>query len=927
MSDAKKKLVLIDGHALAYRAYHALPVSLATSQGELTNAVYGFTSMLLNVLRDEQPDYIAVAFDVGRTFRHDAYPDYKGTRLKMPGELSTQIDRIREVIRAFNIPIFEVEGYEADDVLGTLARQAAGQGVATLIVTGDTDTFQLINPDVKVMASRRQFSDTVVYDEQGIRERYDLAPEQLTDFKALKGDVSDNIPGVPGIGDKTATELLHKYGSVEAVVAHAGEVSNKRVRQALEQYGQQALLGKKLTTIVTDVPIQLDLEACRATDYAPEQVTRIFRELEFKSLFDRLPAARPRQVTQLSMFEAQAPLTSPPVPLSQGEREGAHYQVVDTPVGLDRLVQQLAAAPAVVVDVETTDTDALKAALVGIALTTQVGEGIYLPVGHKPESGVSLPLDLVREKLGPILADPAIPKIAHNAKYDLTVLLLHGFDVRGDLFDTMVAGWLAEPERRGFGLKDLAWHKLGVEMQEITALIGKGKDQISMDRVAVARAAAYAGADVDMTLRLQQVYQKELAEKGLMKLFTEVEMPLVPILTEMEMTGIRLDVSYLAQLSRELYQRITELESQIYAAAGYPFNINSTQQLASILFDQLKLTPLKRTKTGYSTDASVLEELKGQHPIVDLLLEYRQLTKLKSTYVDALPLLVNLRTGRVHTSYNQTGAVTGRLTSSDPNLQNIPIRSDEGRRIRRAFIAEPGHVLLAADYSQVELRIMAHISGDAGLLAAFRRGEDIHAATAATIFGVALNEVTPLMRRVAKSINFGLSYGMSSYGLAQRTDLSQEDADRFVQNYFANYPGVKVYMDRTRQQAAKQGYVETLLGRRRYFPQFQSSRQVHASERARAEREAINHPIQGSAADIMKIAMIRLHRALEAQRLGARILLQVHDELVLEVPEAEVEATVPVVRAAMEGAFELAAPLKVDVKVGPNWEEMNYAPN
>ncbi len=918
----KKKLVLIDGHALAYRAFHALPPDLATTKGELTNAVYGFTSMLLAVLREQQPDYIAVAFDVGRTFRHETYPEYKGTRLKMPDVLWGQIERIRQIVHAFNIPIFELEGYEADDVLGALARQASQQGVETLIVTGDTDTFQLIGPHVKVLTSRRQFSDTVIYDEEAVRQRYGLEPRQLADFKALKGDTSDNIPGVPGIGDKTAAELLQQYGSVEEVLAHASEVRNKRVREALLAHGDQVLLAKKLATIITDVPVKLDLEACRVTDYDPDAVKAIFRELEFKSLFDRLPPARPKVPRQLSMFPAKE------------TPQATTHHLVSTPEALNELVARLEAAPAVALDVETTDTDAMRAHLVGLALAVEPGSGYYVPVGHELEAdaGRNLPLELVRQRLGPVLADPAKGKIAHNAKYDLMVLLGHGFPgspartggLDGQLFDTMVAAWLLEPGRRGFGLKDLVWSKIGVEMEPITDLIGKGRQQITMDLVPVERAARYAAADVDMTLRLAGVLENDLRQLGLWDLFHEVEMPLVPILAEMEMTGVLLDVPYLHEISRELYRRIQAEEQAIYEQAGFEFNINSTPQLGQVLFEHLKLPVLQRTKTGYSTAASVLEELreKHPHPILEHLLEYRKLTKLKSTYVDALPLLVHPRTGRVHTSYNQTGTVTGRLSSSDPNLQNIPIRTEEGRRIRRAFIAAPGYQLLAADYSQIELRILAHVSGDEGLLSAFRRGEDVHTSTAATIFGVPLSEVTPEMRRVAKMINFGLSYGMSGYGLAQRTGLSQEEADRFIATYFSNYPGVRKYMDQTRREAAKQGYVETLLGRRRYFPEFQSGRQAHAAARSRAEREAINMPIQGTAADIIKLAMIRLRRVLEEAGLGARMILQVHDELVLEVPEDEVEAAVPLVREAMEGALQLRIPLKVDIKVGPNWEEM-----
>ncbi|MFQ6059417.1 MAG: DNA polymerase I, partial [Anaerolineae bacterium] len=921
---SKKKLVLIDGHALAYRAFHALPSNLATSRGELTNAVYGFTSMLLNVLRDEKPDYIAVAFDVGKSFRHDEYAAYKAQRAKTPDELIGQVDRIKDIVRAFNIPIFEVEGYEADDVLGTLAKQASQKGVETLIVTGDTDAFQLIGPHVKVLTSRRQFSDTVIYDEEGIRQRYGLEPQQLVDFKGLKGDVSDNIPGVPGIGDKTATALLQRFGTVEEAIAHLDEIPNKRARKALEAHKEEALLSKRLATITTDVPLTLDLETCRASDYDRARVMALFRELEFKSLFDRLP--RETSISQ-GLPESRRPSAQLPMfkeEVAVGPRvEAGNYHTIHTDPTLGELAARLAQVPKFALDVETTSQDAMLADLVGIAIAPREGEAYYIPVGH--EQGRQLPLHRVLERLSPALQDPSIEKVTHNGKYDLTVLIRHGAQVQGPLFDTMVAAWLLEPSRRGFGLKELAWARLGAEMRPITDLIGKGKQQITMAQVPIASAAQYAGADVDMTYRLAQLLEKELRDKALWDLFEGVEMPLVPILAEMEMSGVALDVGFLQELSRELYQRITALEREIQEMVGYPFNVGSTQQLSDALFIKLGLSAqgIPKTKSGhYSTSAGVLEKLRGQHPVIELILEHRQLSKLKSTYVDALPSLIHPETGRVHTSYNQTGTVTGRLSSSSPNLQNIPIRTEEGRRIRRAFIAQEGWQLLAADYSQVELRILAHISGDEGLLAAFHRGEDIHASTAATILGVPLSEVTPDMRRLAKTINFGLSYGMSGYGLAQRTGLSQEEANRFIGSYFANYPGVKAYMERTKREATQQGYVETLLHRRRYFPELQTRDRAHAALRRAAEREAINMPIQGSSADIIKLAMIRLHRALKEEGLASRMILQVHDELVLEVPEAELEIVAPLVRQAMEGAFQLAIPLKVDLKVGRNWEEM-----
>jgi DNA polymerase-1 len=930
------KLVLIDGHALAYRAYFALPPTLSTSKGELTNAVFGFTSMLLNVLRDEKPDYIAVTFDVGKTFRHEEYKEYKAHRVKMPDEMRTQMARIQEIVRALSIPIIEVEGYEADDVLGTLAQKAEQEGVEILIVTGDTDTFQLIDEHTRVLTSRRAFSDTVVYDQEGIEERYGLHPHQLIDYKALVGDTSDNIPGVRGVGEKTATRLLQRYGSVEEIYAHLDEVKSTRFRKALEQGRESAFLSKFLATIVTDVPAELDLEACRTSEFDQDKVKELFRELEFRTLLNRLPE-RERQAhpQQLSMFgeakEEKAPT--------------ANYQVVEDEKALKELVARLSKAAAITLDVETTSTDAMVADLVGIALTDREGEGYYIPIGHEEvgtlvdwETGKSVDSETGRlgnqstslpvyqlEKLRPVLEDESIAKYAHNSKYDLTVLVRHGMQVKGLSFDTMIAEWLADPASRNLGLKNLAWARLGVEMQPITDLIGTGKAQITIAQVPIAQAAPYACADVDMTHRLVKVLEPELREKELWPLFTEVEMPLVPVLVEMEMKGVKLDVEYLEEMSGQLQGQLGDLEREIQEMVGYSFNVNSTQQLSDALFIKLGLSAqgVQKTKSGhYSTAANVLEKLKGQHPVIELILEQRELAKLKSTYVDALPQLVNERTGRVHTSYNQTGTVTGRISSSDPNLQNIPIRTEVGREVRRAFVAEEGSVLLAADYSQVELRVLAHISQDPAMLDTFARGEDIHTSTAAFLFDVPLSEVDREMRRVAKSINFGITYGMSGYGMAWRTGLSQQEATRFIEGYFSKYSRVKAYLDETKRKAREQGYVETLLGRRRYFPELRSGSRAHQNVRASAQRMAINAPIQGSAADIIKIAMIRLHHALKERGSKSGMTLQVHDELVLEVPEGELDVVAPLVKSIMEGAFQLDAPLKVDMKVGRNWLEM-----
>ncbi len=911
-----KKLVLIDGHALAYRAFFALPLeAFSTSKGELTNAIYGFTMMLLRALEEEKPDFIAVTFDApAATFRHEEFAEYKAHRPPMREEMRSQMQRVREVVQTMNIPIFEVPGYEADDLIGSLAKQAAEQKLETVIITGDNDTLQLVSPLVKVVTPgghRQKFSEATLYDEEAVKEKYGVDPTLLVDYKGLVGDKSDNIPGVAGVGDKTAKQLIQRYGTVEEIYEHLEDIDSKRAKKALASQKDQALLSKRLATIVRDAPIALDLEKCRTSDYDRDKVMALFRELEFRSLVQRLPQSDREKAQQMPLFAQGSP------------SEGTHVAVT-TEQQLTSLIAELSRAPRIVLDVETTSPDAMRADLVGLAFATKAGQGFYVPVGHLLATGAEhqLPLEPVRERLRPVLENPKIPKAAHNAKYDLTVLARHGVRVEGLDFDTMIAAWLADPSGRGYGLKNLAWAKLGLEMRPITDLIGKGREQITMAQVSIADATAYAAADADATYRLVGVLEDELQQREQWELFRKVEMPLVEVLIEMEMAGVALDADELMQISRTMYQRIVALEKEIHDLAAHPFNVSSTQQLGTVLFDELGLPPKAKTKTGYSTSASVLEELRELHPIVDLVLEHRQLTKLKSTYVDALPVLVNRETGRVHTSYNQTGTVTGRISSSDPNLQNIPIRTELGRHVRRAFVAEEGWVLVAADYSQVELRILAHLSQDPNLLAAFARGEDIHASTASTVFEVPLSTVTPQMRRIAKTINFGIIYGMGGYGLAQRTELSQDQARQFIANYFARYERVKEYLESTKREARLQGYVSTLLGRRRYFPELQATSRAHGGMKRAAEREAINMPIQGSAADILKIAMVRLHRALKEDNLAARMILQVHDELVLEVPREELKPVGRLVSSVMENALGLDAPLKVDLKVGENWEHM-----
>jgi DNA polymerase-1 len=924
-------LFLIDGHALAYRTYFALmrgsPSGFTTSKGEPTAGIFGFTSVLLRILEQERPDYLAVAFDTGKTFRDEIFPDYKGTRAKMPDDLRSQIERIRELVDAFNIPRLELENFEADDVLGSVARWAVTQGLGVKIITGDRDLLQLVNDRVTVNLPGKSLAEARDYFPEDVREYLGVLPSQVVDYKALVGDKSDNIPGVAGIGEKTAISLLQSYDSLDGIYAHLTELSGS-VHNKLETGREQAYLSQKLARIVTDLQISVDLQQARPQIFDPSNVDALFRELEFRTLLVRLNNLKQSygigtvpQGQQLSLFAAQRPVIQQ-APLPAGEIK---YQVVDNATTLATLVDRLKQSRRISFDTETTSTDQMRADLVGISLAVDGDQGFYIPVGHSPDQGEQLPLAQVLEALQGPLQDMQIAKIGHNVKYDFVVLARYGLRVHPLSFDTMIAEWLINPNSRNLGLKNLAWVRLDYKMTEIEALIGKGAKQITMADVPIIQAAAYASADAAITFRLLPQLQEELERNGVSRLFTDIEMPLIPILADMEMLGIGLDTDFLSRMSIDLGAQLKSLESRIYDAASMKFNINSPQQLSGVLFDRLKIPPpdrTQRTASGfYSTAAGVLESLSGEHPVVDMVLEYRELSKLKSTYVDALPLQVNPRTGRIHTSYNQTGSVTGRIASSEPNLQNIPIRTEIGRQVRQAFIAAPGYELLSVDYSQVELRIVAHMANDQAMLDAFRAGQDIHTATAAAIYGIALNEVNKEQRRHAKAINFGLIYGMSPFGLTRTTDLTLAEAEDFVEAYFKQFPGIKGYLDGMRRRAAEQGYVETLLGRRRYFPGLkdQSNRNI----RNREEREAINAPIQGTAADIMKIAMLKVPAALEKAGLSARILLQVHDELVLECPQSEIIEAAALVRSVMTEAFELSIPLATEAREGNNWGVMD----
>lgn len=921
-------LYLIDGHALAYRTYFALAATgqrFTSPSGEPTAGIYGFASVLLKLLETDRPDYLAVAFDTGKTFRDDIYPDYKATREKMPDDLRGQIERIRQMVDAFGIPRLEAEGAEADDVLGTIARAAEEKGLGVKIITGDRDLLQLVDDRVIVNLAGNKLSEAKDFTEKDVVASLGVRPDQVIDYKALIGDTSDNIPGVKGVGSKTAIKLLEQYDTLDAIYENIESISG-RTQTLLKEGKESAYLSKELATIKTDIPIALDLEKADTTKVNYIAGEDFFNEMDFKSLVSRMrkitgnmemPTPAIARRDQLSLFG------DPIEEVGNRDTYQLTSNVVDTPEKLADLAKELAKANFIALDTETTSTDPMLADLVGISLAVKAGEGFYIPVGHRTDDA-QLPLKDVIEALRPSLTEPSIPKVGHNLKYDALVLSNNGLEVTPLTFDTMIAEFLVMPDNYNLGLKETARKYLQIQMTQIEELIGSGKNQLSMDLVSISACAPYACADAEVSLALREPLMAQLVENNVQNLFETIEMPLVPVLKSMEQNGILLDGDMLRTMAKELGSRMLELEESVFKAVGYSFNLNSTQQLSKALFETMKIDPpdrKKKTSSGfYSTSADVLEYLRKDHPVVESILEFRELAKLKSTYAESLPRQINPRTGRVHTSFNQVGSVTGRLASNNPNLQNIPTRTDTGRLIREAFIAAPGHHLLSVDYSQIELRIVAHMAQDEVMLDAFRKDQDIHATTAAAVHGIPLDQVTKSMRRDAKAVNFGLIYGMSAFGLTRSTELTLGEAERFVKNYFAQFPGVKRYLDETRALAKRQGYVETLLGRKRYFPNLKNP--INAVLMAREEREAINAPVQGTAADIMKLAMIHLPLALKRAKLGAKLLLQVHDELVLELPDAEKDETVRVVQSVMENAYQLVIPLATEARWGKNWGEL-----
>jgi DNA polymerase-1 len=911
---ARDTLLLIDGHALVYRAFFAMP-ALSNSRGEMTNAVFGYTSMLLKVFGEHSPTYAIACFDPpGPTFRHTEFADYKAQRPSMPDELRRQLPICREITEALNIPMIELPGFEADDVIGTLARRAEESGLDVLILTGDLDALQLVTEHVSVYATRRGITETVVYDVPKVWERYGFPPAQVVDFKALQGDVSDNIPGVPGIGEKTAKALIQEYGPLESILAAVPSMKEGKVKRLLSEHADQAVLSKRMATIVVDVDVPFEIEKARLSDYDVERVKALFDHLEFRSLMSRLPKYRKPESASAAADGAAGQIMLQ----LQDAAAGVDVTVVRSAAQVDDAVRRLRAASGVAVRT-VVEEPARRGRIVGLALASldDAMSAWYVPVEHEDDGG-----SVGGDVLAPfttLLGDAAVLKTVYDLKRDLLAWRARDVPVAGVDTDLLLCAYLVNTRARVPGLPLLAEELCGVRMDTEEALLGSGRNARRIAQLGVDEAAAYFGRWVAMLGPLRAALRRQLDEFSMRTLHDDMELPLVPILAEMEVCGIAVDTAQLQVLSRELHDRIVAIESEVHDIAGHTFNIGSTQQLATVLYDDLGLAMGRRTKTGRSTDADTLESLRGEHPVVDLVLEWRQLTKLKGTYVDALPLLVE-GDGRVHTSFNQTVATTGRLSSSDPNLQNVPVRTDWGQRIRRTFVADDReHVLISADYSQIELRVLAHVTNDTDLVEAFRRGEDIHTRTAAEVCGVEPAAVTPEMRRNAKVVNFGVLYGLSDFGLARDTGMSKEDARGFITTYFEKFAAVANYLEQIRNFAREWGYVETLFGRRRYIPDIRAANQ---GIRRAAERMAVNMPIQGTAADIMKLAMIRTDRQLHDAGLRTRLMLQVHDELVLEAPRAEVDELAPLLRTAMGEAATLTVPLDVDVKVGENWGDM-----
>lgn len=904
MNIKRKTVYLIDGSAMFYRAYFAfIRNPLINSKGENTSATFGFVNSLLKIIKDEQPDYLAVVWDTPHpTFRHKKYKEYKSTRAKMPDDLLYQLPHIRQVVEAFNIAHFEMEGFEADDVIGTLACKAEKAGFEVWCVTGDKDYFQLVSDKVGIYNPQSGSTTPVKMGPEEVRKKFGVPPELVIDKLALMGDSSDNVPGIPGIGPKTADNLLQQFESLDAILENSNQIKAKGTRKKVTENTEIALLSRYLVTIVTDVPIECDLDKLSRQQFDYEATKDLFIELEFTKLLKKILPATDIEMAGIVDHEQPKPT----------------YKTVSSIGELKTLLKKMSESKEIAVDTETTSLDARNANLVGISLCNKANEAYYIPLGHN-DSEANLPFDEAMEEIKKLLQKSKAQKFGQNIKYDLEVLHRYDIEIEPIGFDTMLASYIVDPMSRQHSLDFLATKYFDYHMQPINELIGKGKTQKSFADVPVNLATHYAAEDADYTFRLRGALAPKINEQNQQNLYYNIELPLVKVLATMEEEGIRVDTAFLGKLSSQIQDKLYGLMSKIFEIAGGEFNVNSIQQLSHVLFEKLGLPTKGKTKkkTGYSTDIKVLEELALIHPFPKLILEYRQLTKLKNTYIDALPKMIDPNTGRVHTSFNQSVVATGRLSSTEPNLQNIPVRTEEGRQIRKAFVPRnDSYVLLVADYSQIELRLLAHMSDDAGLIKAFKKGEDIHSRTAAEVYGVQIDNVTSDQRRAAKTVNFAVIYGVSAFGLSKQIELDLAGSRQFIDTYFERYPGIKQYIEQTKQQARDKGYAETMFGRRRNLPELHNR---NYSIRQFAERVATNTPIQGTAADMIKIAMVRIHRKLS--KLRSRMLLQVHDELVFDVHKDELDEIRNIIKVGMEKAVKLKVPVIVDIGVGKNWLE------
>ena len=883
----KKKLFLVDGSSYIYRAFFALP-HLSTSDGIPTNAVYVFTAMLQRLVNDYKPSLIAIVLDApGPTFRHEVYQSYKANRPKMPDSLAAQIPYIKEVIQAFNIPVVEKEGFEADDIIATLAKQAEADGAEVTIITGDKDLLQLVTGHITLFDTMK---DTAT-DVDAVKKKIGVTPEQAIEVFGLTGDKIDNVPGVPGIGDKTAIELIQQFGSIEAIYQNLDAIPKKKVREALSNHREQAFLSRQLVTVDTSVPIDSKWNELQIGEPDLEALRQLYKRFEFTRFLKNLP---------------------------REQAKNKNYQLISNLDEARTLLSRLREQGIFALDLETTSEDPMRAEIVGVSFACKEHEAFYIPVAHRNVEQ-QVEKELLLRELKSLLEDERIKKIGQNLKYEFIIFKRHGITLRGIYCDTMIASYLLNPSKHNHNLDDIAMDYLDYRTTSFKEVTGSGKTAVPFDQVAIETAKNYACEDSDITYILSGLLLPRLKEDGFQELFTEVELPLLKVLAYMEMAGVKINEGLLKKLSEEYAITLDAITKKIYELAGDEFNINSPQQMGKILFEKLKLPGAKKTKTGYSTDISVLTNLARVHPLPAEILSFRTLSKLKSTYIDSMPDLVNPQTGRIHTSYNQTVTATGRLSSSKPNLQNIPIRTVEGKRIRAAFITEPGWKMLSADYSQIELRILAHLSQDQTLLDAFVHDEDIHTRTAAEIWGVKPQEVTAQMRREAKVINFGIVYGMSAFGLSQQLEIEPRLAQAYIDDYFRKYKGVQRYSDEVIKDAQEKGYAITLLNRRRYLPEIKSG---NVTARKFAERTAINTPIQGTAADLIKVAMIRIFNKMRQEKFAGRMILQVHDELIFEAPEPEIEPLSRLVKVEMEGVIQMSVPLKVDMSCGNNWSEV-----